>query len=484
MRDFKNLTPVDHIGLIWKRRWYFIIPAFLIICGALTYAMLAQRIYKSETRIGVESSIISDDYIRAGTRITNEDRINVIRDQIQSRTFIERVIEELQLYGYGRLPDFTMDYAVMVFRKQIKVLNTSENSFSISFVSTSPEMARDVTSRVAKILIDDTDEARENKAVNTERFIDDEMRKAEAELKEQEEKIKDFKNKHLGELPEQSATNLSTLSQLRSQLTVTEGMIQNAHDQKKMLELRLQEQKQLSSLSRTTTRVENLLRPGSAEPAPSAAIQQLTAKRALLADYTAKYTPRHPDVKKLALEIAELEQQISQSSSGRDSGTRSQASITSQPLTPEVPGPTPPNQEVPDSAFNMTVAQIQAEIESRDREVARQTRERDEINRQIKLYQSRLGLAPSLEQQLLILNRENEVLRTHYSNLQNRRFTSQLAASLEKTKGKETYRVIDRANLPERPEKPSRTLIGLIGIALGIAVGLGAATAGNTWITR
>jgi polysaccharide biosynthesis transport protein len=475
MRDFKNLTPLDHLNLIWRRRWYFIIPALLVSACGVIYAWKAPRFYKSETRILAESAIISDN-TNPIMRTTNEDRINAIREQVQSRTFIERLIEEFQLYGYGRLSDFAMDQAVYIFRRNFQILNTSDNSFTISFSAGSPELAREVAKRVADILIQATETARRNKAIDADRFIDDEMRKAEVDLKAHEEKIKQFKNEHLGELPEQTPANLSTLSQLRSQLTIVEGIIQNAHDQRKMTELRLQEQRQLTTLTNTTTRVETLLRPSvvAREPAPNPLVQQLAGLKATYAEYSSKWTPEHPEIKKLAAQIKELEQQLAKSPPPPNSAVVPQNTNTAN-ADPEPGSASQPGQErVADPAFNLTIAQIKAEIESRDNEVERQTKERDEINKQIKLYQTRLSRAPSLEQELIALNRENDALRTHYTTLQNRKFGAQLAASLATNNKNETYRVIDDANLPERPEKPGRFTIALVGLAAGVVVGFGA----------
>jgi succinoglycan biosynthesis transport protein ExoP len=369
------------------------------------------------------------------------------------------VIEEFQLYGYGKLNNFTMDNAVTFFQESIQVQSASENTstFTISFTTYSPELARAVTKRVADLLISTTESAREAKAINTDEFIDGQIKQAEQDLRAQEEKMKNFKNVHMGKLPEQSAMNLNALSQLQAQLTATENMIQSARDQRNLLQLRLREQQQLSAVSQET---ENHLIGDGRNPRPDPAVQQLTEKKALLAEYMAKYTSNHPDIIKLTREIAELEQRINLESTTSAAATGIAPANSNRSIRPE--------------RTEITMVQIRAEIESRDREVERRTKEKEDIQRQIKTYQANLQLAPSLEQEILAMDREYQILQEKNANLQNRKFSAQLASSLVTSKKSDTYRIIDEANLPEKPEKSKRLQFALISIVAGLGAGLGA----------
>jgi polysaccharide biosynthesis transport protein len=463
MRDFRNLTLMDHLYLVWRRKWYFIIPTLLIPSLGVLYALSIPHAYRSETRIAVESAIISEPQ-QNNAHISNQERINSVQDQLQSRTFAERVIEEFQLFGYGRAPKLNMDYAVDEFRTLIQVKSASDNSFIISFTALDPELARAVTKRLADLLIRITQSAQETRFVSADQFLDSQMQQAKLDLKESEAKIREFKNAHSGELPEQSGMNVTALSQLQTQLTTTDSMIQNALDQGKLLDIRLQEQEQLSNLSHSTSRAEDLPKESGREARPDPVAQQFAEKKSLLSEYLAKYTPDYPDVKRLKREIAELEQQIARRAAEQE---KAPAALSSAPPNSQPGGPAA-------IQINISIAQIKAEIESRDRDIQRRTKEREDIQRQIREYQARLGRGPGLEQELLALERENEILRQKYDNLQSRKFSAQLAASLITSKTNETYRVMDEANLPERPEPSKRRQIALISLVAGIGIGLGA----------
>jgi hypothetical protein len=260
MRNFKQLSPIDHLKLIWGRRWYFFVTALIISSAGLIYAIKAPLKYRSVTRILIEPNIVSAEYVPSAVA-DNQNRLNPIMNLVQSRAFIERLIEEFQLDGYGRDPKFMMDQTVQDVGRSIQVMNATENTFTMSFETTNRELARSVTSRMAEILIQTTSVGRQKKAIDANQFLDEQMRQAEQNLKVHEEKIKQFKNANMGGLPEQSNTNLTALSQLQSQLTILENSIQNAREQRKLLEIRIQEQKQIRNLARSNSRMENLLSP-------------------------------------------------------------------------------------------------------------------------------------------------------------------------------------------------------------------------------
>ena len=92
-------------------------------------------------------------------------------------------------------------------------------------------------------------------------------------------------------------------------------------------------------------------------------------------------------------------------------------------------------------------------------------------------FQGRLNLAPAIEQELLGLSREHESLKQQYDTLQGKKLQSQMTASMESNTAGDTYKVIDEANLPEKPIFPTRIQIVLMGLLAGIVMGIGAAFA-------
>jgi len=118
-------------------------------------------------------------------------------------------------------------------------------------------------------------------------------------------------------------------------------------------------------------------------------------------------------------------------------------------------------------------AELRAEIEAIDAQIARRERDREEIGKQIRAYQARLNIAPALEQQWQTLVRDREILRTQYTSLQNKKFQAQMTAEMSKTYA--SYKVLGEPSLPNAPAFPSRIDIAMMGLAAGFFLGLVAA---------
>ena len=107
--------------------------------------------------------------------------------------------------------------------------------------------------------------------------------------------------------------------------------------------------------------------------------------------------------------------------------------------------------------------------------IAEKTKEQEQIKQQIKLYQERVQSSPAVEQQYKELTRGYQTALDSYNELQKKRDDSAMAANLERKQQGEQFRVLDPANLPDKPSFPNRPLFALGGLGGGLALGLGLA---------
>jgi polysaccharide chain length determinant protein (PEP-CTERM system associated) len=462
MKDFKNLGFDDYLSIIWRRRWYMALTAVLLASVVAAVVWQMPSLYKSEAKVMVETPFVSEDFVRPVIRSTPADRINSIREQIASRTFLERIVEQLQIAGYGNRADFVMEDAVKLLRKQIGIEKTSEDTFSISFTATDPQSAREVTKRLVDELIRSSTASRMDKTMATDQFLDEQLRQAAQALSAQEEKVKQYKSAHLGELPEQSNANTTALSGLYAQLTATENALQQARDQQKQLDYKLQEQKRINLLAQSVANTESSRRPAAGGTVISSPEAELAAKKADLAAMLMRYTPKHPDVAILSRQIEDLERKISEQK------TSMSAVVSSDPESSS-------SKSHEGASATLESATIRFESESIKNQIDKREKEKADIQRQIKVFQARLNLAPTMEQELSALLRDAEILKERYANLQNKKFNSQMAATVENDKKNETYKIIDEPNLPLRSEYPNRLQFILLGIVGGLVLGIGTA---------
>src|SRR3989337_2912963 len=258
-----NKNIYEQLMVFYRRKWMLIIPVFIGITLASLAAYLLPSYYRSTTLILVEAQQIPEAYVKSTNMSPIEEQLNTIKQQVMSRTKLEEIIDSLNLYKedsdkkrWNRLLKFirieqigisTKEDKVEMMRKDVEI-NIIDNTightkkgggadaFSISYTSTDPKIAMHVTSNLASFFIDENLKIREQYSEGTSEFLSSELEKAKQDLEEQEKKIKDFKEKTIGELPEQLEANLRTLDRLQMELQNIHGALKNAEDKKLFLE--------------------------------------------------------------------------------------------------------------------------------------------------------------------------------------------------------------------------------------------------------
>jgi uncharacterized protein involved in exopolysaccharide biosynthesis len=182
---------------------------------------------------------------------------------------------------------------------------------------------------------------------------------------------------------------------------------------------------------------------------PDALESQLSALQGQLAVLRSKYTDSYPDVVKLKTDIAHLQKSIA------DSSSQSQAAPVETSSKPPVES-----------------GQIQAlreQIHQHDVEIKERTQQEDDLQQQIRTYQTRVQASPAVEQEYKALTRDYQTALEFYNDLLRKRNDSTVATNLEKRQEGEQFKVLDAANLPTAPSFPNLQLF----IAGGAAAGLG-----------
>lgn len=449
MKDLASLHPLDYLKITWRRRWYVLTVFVLVSAGVSIYAWRMPDVYVSEAVVAVESTPIPQDYVRPSDRSSPEERIAAIRQLVQSRTFLERMIQDFGI-GYGP-ENRSMEAAIAALSRNIKVASLTRNHFKITYHGNDSDTAQKFTQGIVDRLIQAGKSTREKKATETDDFLEQQLRQTRDALTAHEDKIRQFKSANLGQLPEQSTAIMNALNGLHTQLMAVENAMQQARERQKLLDLRRQEQKRLDVLTRNMGLTSVVQDPVVAPPRESA---KLKAKEAELAALSAKYTASHPDVVRLTREVQDL---------------RDRLAAEMKVVSEESPVPPPVTElqfaESDDSVFRL-------EAESISNEIAKREQERNAILTDIRRHQAKLNLAPTIEQQMLSLSREHEILKKQYESLTSKKFQAEMTAKLERDSATETYIVIDGANKPDKPAFPNRTHTILMGLGAGLVLGI------------
>jgi len=119
----------------------------MVITGILS--SITSDVYVSEARVKVELNPENSASPSPSDELPDE-----LRALIHDRAFLERLIEQFQMYGYGAKSNFSMDDAVRELQNQISIKRSSyDKVFIISSVAVDPEYSQMLTKQMTQELV-------------------------------------------------------------------------------------------------------------------------------------------------------------------------------------------------------------------------------------------------------------------------------------------------------------------------------------------
>ena len=220
----KQYTPEDIVVIAWRRKWWAILPAIAITAGVYAWVRTLPNLYRSDTLILVVPQRVPENYVKSTVTTRIEDRLQSIQQQILSRTRLERIIQDFNLYADARKTAI-MEDVVERMRGNISVQVVKGDAFRVSFTSDEARTAMRVCERVASLFIEENLRDREVLAEGTNQFLEAQLEDARRRLIETERKVEEYKRTYAGELPEQRDANMQGLHNIEMQLqSLTEAM--------------------------------------------------------------------------------------------------------------------------------------------------------------------------------------------------------------------------------------------------------------------
>lgn len=470
----KRFDIKDYLEIGLRRRWYIVIPFVLSIILAFAVYKFLPKVYKATTLILVQSQKIPESYVHSTLTEPVSDRLNTISQEILSRTRLEKVISEFNLYQ-DMLKKFRLEEIVVVMRNKIEVMVQRPNAFSISFEGKEPSTVMKVTNKLASLFIEENLRYRESRAEGTSEFISKELQTMEGKLKKKENELRRYKERNMGQLPEQIEANLKILERLQEQYKTTSENLRAAEDRMVLIQNQIEQYMDRHSLRETSSKSlsgqrgsakkeDIYIEPMSEDPL----MVQLNGLKKELNNAQSKYTGSHPDVVDLERRIASLEAKMTERLKkqaellGHQEGAAAEGNLS---------GPSP---EL-DATTQRLVTQYNEKFRETRLEAQRLKEEVINLKQQVVMYQKRIEETPKREQEMLHISRDYDLLRTNYQSLLDKKIQAQMAENLERKQQGEQFKILDPARLPEKPFKPNRNAILFMGALAGLAMGLGLA---------
>ncbi|MBA3638336.1 MAG: hypothetical protein H0W53_03460, partial [Acidobacteria bacterium] len=381
----KKFEPEEILQILRNRIWLILVP--LAVVSAAT-ALVARKLpdrYRSDALILVVPQRVPEAYVKSAVTTKIEDRLHSISQQILSRTRLEPVIQDFNLYAEDRKTGI-MEDIVEKMRADIKVDVIKGDAFRVSYSGSEPRTVMKVTERLATLFIDENLREREVLAQGTNQFLEVQLDEARRRLIEQEKKLEEYRNQHTGELPSQIQSNMQAAQNTQLQIQSLLESINRDRDRRVVAERQFGELQSEASIALTSAGSQ-----GDAEPATTGTpAQQLAQARATLQALELRFKAGHPDLGIWQRRIRDLEKQA-------------EAEALRAPVSPQG---LPVTASPAEAGRQRRAADLQAEIQQLDRQIAYKQGEETRLRSAAAAYQARIDRAPGRESELAELTRD------------------------------------------------------------------------------
>ncbi len=423
----------DYAELL-RRRWVYlatIIPGVVLLAVYLAYALTPT--YRSSATILLEPSSIPPDLIRTTVTSYADQQIELVQRRVMAKDQLLGLIATFDPYPEMKDAEPEEKAEEIVADTVIERVDPvtleplpESTAFSIHYHNSDPRRANDMAERLANLFLAYNRQARSERASETYEFLLAQAKELDETIRKMEQQLAEFKRDNLDALPEEQARNQDAFDQRQRDLYTYEAQIRLLEQKEDILSL------QLRDVSPTMV------------GAVSNRATELATLRAELAAAEQRYTPDHPDVKRLHRAITALVQ----------------AGAESAPVTV-----TPDNPEY---------LRISSELDATRRELAAVRSNAARARLEMQQIQQRLVSTPGVERDYLQLARDYEIAQNQYEDTKNKLRDAEFAQTLESQQIGERFTMIRTPFVPSEPFSPNRLGIILLGIVLGcgLAVGL------------
>ncbi len=459
LQETTELIELSEIkGIVRRHRWHFLVPFFLGWLLVWGISWVLPSTYRSGTLILVEQPAVPEKLVASNIDNDIQQQLDSITQQILSRTRLLHIIDRLNLYA-GDRKSMSDDVLVERMQKDVEIElvrgdDRKLSAFNIYYSSRDPKTAQRATNELANLFISENLAQRQVRSESTTKFLEDQLEQARQKLAEQEARVREFKDKHIGELPSQTQSNMQILGGLQTQLQAQEDALNRAKQQNTYLESLISQYRALDRSGAKSSDVG----PGGL----TAIDTELDRLKGQLADLRSRYTDKHPDVRKTKEQIAQTEKMRERVVAAMNSPAGSEGSSASTAAEAKSP----------------MLLDLESQLKANRIEITNHQAEIRDLQAQTGQYQSRLNAAPVMEQQFADISRDYEQSKANYDSLLSKRNQSEMANDLIKTQQGEHFRMLDPPNLPLKPYKPNRLQLCGIGLIVGLVFG-GAAAFGR-----
>jgi polysaccharide biosynthesis transport protein len=427
-----------------RRRWLGLVCFTLPAAGLLSLAMNLPNLYSSTATVLVEQQQIPEGFVKSSVTGEADARLNLIREKLLNRAGLLALVNRFDLYPELRkhapeeavVDRMRKDVLLEVKELQRQVYGRDSTfGFKVGYRGRDPETVANVANMLATQYVEENLKMRTYQATKTTTLLKKQLDDIRQRHEEDERKIAAFKQRHMGELPEQVEVNLSTLGRLNQELT------SNSEHQMRVLERRERLGKQLFELNAGV--------PATAVFNPDSMTHHLEKLRTELTELRTRASAKHPDVIRVQGEIAAIEKALAEQAKDAKLDPAQSAALLSSP------------------------DDIKHALRELDQQLKNLKADEQRLRGEAASLQRRVERSPQHAQEFQQLERDYKMTKDLYFSVLQRYEDAQLAESMEQAKQGGQMRIIDPAMPSKAPVAPNRLklMLGALTLACGFAVG-------------
>ena len=491
-KDFR-----DYVGFVSRRRWPMLITALVIVAVSTAVAIFLPPAYRSTATILIEEQEIPPDLVRTTISSYADQRIQVISQQVMTRSNLMQIVEKYDLYPRQRKRETTEEILERM-RKDIRldlvtadVIDRRSGSrtsaaiaFTLSYDSENPEKAQKVANELVSLYLNENLKNRQQQVAETSSFLSEEADRLAAHISEMEARLAQFKKKNMGRLPELAQLNLQIHDRTEAELADVDRQLQSVEERRFYIDAQLIQIKPNSPMISLTG--ERILGPE----------DRLRTLQAQYAGMTGIYAPGHPDMVRVRGEMEALKRETGKTDDAPEKFKRLERLRTDLAALrdryasdhPDVvkltrsieslenslaAGATAEEEIAAIKPENPAYISMQAQLDALGSEQKALQIKRKELLAKRNQYETRLEQTPQVEREYLDLSRDHENSALRYREIKAKLMEAQVAQELEKCAKAERFSLIDPPQFPEKPRSPNRPAILLFGMVAALGGGVG-----------
>lgn len=424
---------------IWRYRWYAMIVAWVVTVSGWVFVMQLPDEYNAAARVHVDTESVLRPLLRGLALETNiAQRVTLMTKKLLTRPTLEKVARMADLDIHATTPQ-AMDALVANLQKSIKISATKQdNLYRISASYSDPRIAQLIVQSLVTLFVEETLGASREGSTAAQTFLQQQISEYEQKLRDAENRIKEFKQHYMGNMPGSGGDYVLKLQAAKNELETSQLNLREVQNRRDEIYRQIEGEEPVFGVTESKFAQTHPL---------DGKIEQLKND---VDELLLQFTEQHPKIIAIKETIAVLQKQRADDLAA-----------------------VPENQKVASSTLdkNPVYQQMKISLGNADAELSVLTVRVKEYEERVAALTKQAQRVPEIEANYSDLNRDYSLHKQNYDTLLARLESAKLSEQAGKTGDDVTFEVIEAAQLPGEPAGPNRALFSAVALLAGLILG-------------